>query len=270
MEPVEINNGTWYLRGLRYDDRVDDRPALADLGETDLDYVHDAEDGWADDTRYTWAVCEPTTGELLAEVTLDPKTSVHAERAAPATRTPRRCPRTPSAATPRRSSTSGCTRDACHHAPTRPKVVTVTGAAGQIGYAALFRIGAGALLGRGVPVTLRLLELPSAVRAAEGVVMELVDSAFDLLGGVEIHDDPVRAFDGVDVALLVGAKPAARAWSAPTCWPPTPRSSPTRAGAQRRRGRRRPDRGGRQPGQHQRAASPPLTRRTFPPSGSPR
>ncbi|WP_264002123.1 malate dehydrogenase [Mycolicibacterium sediminis] len=90
---------------------------------------------------------------------------------------------------------------------TRPNVVTVTGAAGQIGYAALFRIGAGALLGRGVPVTLRLLELPSAVRAAEGVVMELVDSAFDLLADVEIHDDPVRAFDGVDVALLVGAKP---------------------------------------------------------------
>ncbi|MEU0495609.1 malate dehydrogenase [Mycobacterium sp. NPDC006124] len=89
----------------------------------------------------------------------------------------------------------------------RPKVVTVTGAAGQIGYAALFRIGAGALLGRGVPVTLRLLELPSAIRAAEGVVMELVDSAFDLLADVEIHDDPVRAFDGVDVALLVGAKP---------------------------------------------------------------
>ncbi|MDT5241721.1 MAG: malate dehydrogenase [Mycobacterium sp.] len=86
-----------------------------------------------------------------------------------------------------------------------PKIVTVTGAAGQIGYAALFRIGAGALLGRGVPVTLRLLELPSAVRAAEGVVMELVDSAFDLLAGVEIHDDPVRAFDGVDVALLIGA-----------------------------------------------------------------
>jgi malate dehydrogenase len=79
-----------------------------------------------------------------------------------------------------------------------PKVVTVTGAAGHIGYAALFRIGAGALLGRGVPVTLRLLELPSAVRAAEGVVMELIDSAFDLLCDVEIHDDPVRA---------IGAKP---------------------------------------------------------------
>ena len=91
-----------------------------------------------------------------------------------------------------------------------PKVVTVTGAAGQIGYAALFRIGAGALLGRRVPVTLRLLELPSAIRAAEGVVMELVDSAFELLDGIEIHDDPVRAFDGVDVALLVGARPRSK------------------------------------------------------------
>jgi malate dehydrogenase len=90
------------------------------------------------------------------------------------------------------------------------KVVTVTGAAGQIGYAALFRIGAGALLGRDVPVTLRLLELPSAIKAAEGVVMELVDSAFDLLVDVEIHDDPVRAFDGVDVALLVGARPRSK------------------------------------------------------------
>jgi malate dehydrogenase len=91
-----------------------------------------------------------------------------------------------------------------------PKVVTVTGAAGQIGYAALFRIGSGALLGPKVPVVLRLLELPAAVRAAEGVVMELVDSAFDLLAGIEIHDDPVRAFDGVDVALLIGAKPRAK------------------------------------------------------------
>ncbi|BBX93981.1 malate dehydrogenase [Mycolicibacterium boenickei] len=91
-----------------------------------------------------------------------------------------------------------------------PKIVTVTGAAGQIGYAALFRIGAGALLGRDVPVKLRLLELPSAIRAAEGVVMELVDSAFDGLVDIEIHDDPVRAFDGVDVALLVGARPRSK------------------------------------------------------------
>ncbi|TQK27382.1 malate dehydrogenase [Arthrobacter sp. SLBN-53] len=88
-----------------------------------------------------------------------------------------------------------------------PVTVAVTGAAGQIGYAALFRIAAGAMLGHDTPVTLRLLELPDAVRAAEGVVMELDDGAFPLLAGTEIYDDPVRAFDGVDVALLIGARP---------------------------------------------------------------
>jgi hypothetical protein len=72
MEPVEINAGAWYLRGLRADDRVDDRPALAELGETDTDYVTRSAAGWASDRRYCWAVCEPTTGALLAEVTLDP------------------------------------------------------------------------------------------------------------------------------------------------------------------------------------------------------
>ena len=72
MEPVEINAGAWYLRALRADDLIDDRPALADLGETDPDYVTHCGEGWASDTGYTWAVCEPTTGELLAEVTLDP------------------------------------------------------------------------------------------------------------------------------------------------------------------------------------------------------
>ncbi len=83
MDPVEINNGQWYLRALRYDDRVDDRPALADLGEADLDYIDEAADGWADDTRYTWAVCEPTTGELLAEITLDPVSAFMHSRARP-------------------------------------------------------------------------------------------------------------------------------------------------------------------------------------------
>jgi hypothetical protein len=83
VEPVEINNGTWYLRGLRCDNRVDDRPALADLGETDLGYVEQAERGWTSDTRYTWAVCEPTTGELLAEITLEPQTGLLQSRARP-------------------------------------------------------------------------------------------------------------------------------------------------------------------------------------------
>ncbi|MGB3483037.1 MAG: malate dehydrogenase [Mycobacterium sp.] len=90
---------------------------------------------------------------------------------------------------------------------TRPQVVAVSGAAGSIGYAALFRIAAGAMLGRDTPVVLRLVEVPQAVRAAAGVVMELDDGAFPLLAGAEIYDDPVRAFDGVDVALLIGARP---------------------------------------------------------------
>lgn len=72
MEPVEINAGEWYLRAPRADDRVDDRPALAELGETDPGYVARCAADWAADTRYTWAVSEPLTGELLAEVILDP------------------------------------------------------------------------------------------------------------------------------------------------------------------------------------------------------
>jgi hypothetical protein len=81
VEPVEINAGAWYLRAPRDDDLIDDRPALADLGETDPDYVAHSSAHWTSDTRYTWAVCEPTTGELLAEVTLDPVTATLTTRA---------------------------------------------------------------------------------------------------------------------------------------------------------------------------------------------
>ncbi|MBB5806079.1 malate dehydrogenase [Saccharothrix ecbatanensis] len=88
-----------------------------------------------------------------------------------------------------------------------PVNVTVTGAAGQIGYALLFRIASGHLLGPDVPVRLRLLEIPQAVKAAEGTAMELDDCAFPLLSGVDITDDAKTAFDGVNVALLVGARP---------------------------------------------------------------
>jgi malate dehydrogenase len=88
-----------------------------------------------------------------------------------------------------------------------PVKVTVTGAAGQIGYALLFRIASGQLLGPDTPVSLRLLEIPQAVRAAEGTAMELADCAFPLLAGVDIFDDPVKAFEGANVALLVGARP---------------------------------------------------------------
>ncbi len=90
---------------------------------------------------------------------------------------------------------------------TTPVNVTVTGAAGQIGYALLFRIASGAMLGPDTPVRLRLLEIPQAVTAAEGTAMELDDCAFPLLDGIDIHDDATAAFDGVNVALLVGARP---------------------------------------------------------------
>jgi len=83
----------------------------------------------------------------------------------------------------------------------------VTGAAGQIGYAILFRIASGQLLGPDTAVHLQLLEIPAAVKAAEGTAMELDDCAFPLLAGVDIHDDPNKAFDGVSIALLVGARP---------------------------------------------------------------
>ncbi|WP_328319199.1 malate dehydrogenase [Streptomyces sp. NBC_00388] len=88
-----------------------------------------------------------------------------------------------------------------------PVNVTVTGAAGQIGYALLFRIASGHLLGSDVPVKLRLLEIPQGLKAAEGTAMELDDCAFPLLQGIEITDDPNVAFDGANVALLVGARP---------------------------------------------------------------
>ncbi len=88
-----------------------------------------------------------------------------------------------------------------------PVKVTVTGAAGQIGYALLFRIGSGQMLGPDTPLELSLLEIPAAVEAAEGTAMELEDCAFPLLRRVDIFDDPKPAFDGCNLALLVGARP---------------------------------------------------------------
>ena len=88
-----------------------------------------------------------------------------------------------------------------------PVKVTVTGAAGQIGYALLFRIASGQMLGPDTPVELSLLEIPDAVKAAEGTAMELDDCAFPLLRKIDIHDDPKAAFDGCNVGLLVGARP---------------------------------------------------------------
>ncbi len=91
-----------------------------------------------------------------------------------------------------------------------PTKVTVTGAAGQIGYAALFRIASGQMLGPDEKIDLRLLEVPQAVKAAEGTALELFDCAFPLLSSVEIFDDPVKAFDGVQVTLLIGARPRSK------------------------------------------------------------
>ena len=88
-----------------------------------------------------------------------------------------------------------------------PTKVTVTGAAGQIGYALLFRIASGEMLGEDTPVHLNLLEIPDAVKAAEGTAMEVDDCAFPLLSGIDIYDDPKPAFDGCNVGLLVGARP---------------------------------------------------------------
>jgi len=90
---------------------------------------------------------------------------------------------------------------------TTPFKVAVTGAAGQIGYSLLFRLASGALLGADRPIELRLLEIEPALKALEGVVMELDDCAFPSLAGVQIGADPAKIFDGVNLALLVGARP---------------------------------------------------------------
>jgi malate dehydrogenase len=91
-----------------------------------------------------------------------------------------------------------------------PVKIAVTGAAGQIGYSLLFRIASGSMLGPDQPVELRLLEITPALKALEGVVMELDDCAFPLLAGVEIGDDPNQIFDGVNLACLVGARPRSK------------------------------------------------------------
>ncbi len=91
--------------------------------------------------------------------------------------------------------------------PSAPVTVAVTGAAGQIGYAILFRIASGEMLGSDTEVKLRLLEIPDALQAAEGTAMELEDCAFPLLRGIDISADPREAFDSCNIALLIGARP---------------------------------------------------------------
>ncbi len=93
------------------------------------------------------------------------------------------------------------------HAPVN---VAVTGAAGQIGYALMFRIASGQMMGEDTPVHLNLLEIPDAVTAAAGTAMELHDCAFPLLAGIDVFDDPEQAFAGANVVLLVGARPRSK------------------------------------------------------------
>ncbi|HET8778456.1 MAG TPA: malate dehydrogenase [Agromyces sp.] len=88
-----------------------------------------------------------------------------------------------------------------------PVTITITGAGGQIGYALLFRIASGAMLGPDTHVRLNLLEIPQGVRSAEGAALELQDSAFPLLTHVEVTDNAAAAFTGANFALLVGARP---------------------------------------------------------------
>jgi malate dehydrogenase len=88
-----------------------------------------------------------------------------------------------------------------------PVRVTVTGAAGQIGYSLVFRIASGQLFGPEQPVDLRLLEIPPAMAPLQGVAMEIVDCAFPLLANLDLHDNPDDAFDGTNIALLVGSRP---------------------------------------------------------------
>ncbi|SFR90282.1 malate dehydrogenase [Microbacterium sp. cf046] len=105
---------------------------------------------------------------------------------------------------------AGTQRQSDPHPPAareRPTTVTITGAGGQIGYALLFRIAAGEMLGPDRPVRLKLLEIPQGVRSAEGAALELQDCAFPLLREVDVTDDPLAAFDGCSIAMLVGARP---------------------------------------------------------------
>ena len=92
----------------------------------------------------------------------------------------------------------------------KPVVVTVTGAAGNIGYATLFRIAAGDMLGADQPVIINMLEIPQAVKAAEGTALELRDAAFPTLAGLNVYDDANKAFEGCNYALLIGARPRSK------------------------------------------------------------
>ena len=137
----------------------------------------------------------------------------------------------------------------------KPVRVAVTGAAGQIGYALLFRIASGEMLGKDQPVILQLLEIPDekAQKALKGVMMELEDCAFPLLAGMEAHSDPMAAFKDTDYALLVGARPRGPGMERADLLAANAQIFTAQGKALDKVGQpQRQGAGGRQPGQHQR------------------
>ena len=154
---------------------------------------------------------------------------------------------------------------------TTPVRVAVTGAAGQIGYSLLFRIASGSMLGPDTPVILQLLEITPALKALEGVRMELDDCAFPLLADVVCTDDANVAFGDADVALLVGAMPRKAGMERSDLLTRQRRHLQAAGqGAQRQREEGRQDPRRRQPGQHQRADRPAERARPRPAAASPR
>ena len=154
-----------------------------------------------------------------------------------------------------------------------PVRVAVTGAAGQIGYALLFRIASGEMLGKDQPVILQLLEIPDekAQKALKGVMMELDDCAFPLLAGMQAHGDPKTAFKDADYALLVGARPRGPGMERKDLLSANAQIFTAQGKALDAVGQpRREGAGGRQPGQHQRLhrdeeRAEPAAPRTSPP-----
>src|SRR5680860_1469075 len=147
-----------------------------------------------------------------------PSAQADSRRAATARTAPRAAPRSAPRTAPRTGASrrDGAMRTAWRTAASVgsmtsplqvPLKIAVTGAAGQIGYSLLFRLASGSLLGADRPIELRLLEIEPALKALEGVVMELDDCAFPTLAGVQIGSDAEQIFDGVSLALLVGARP---------------------------------------------------------------
>ena len=265
------------LAGVRLDDREErvrrQERRLVGLGVDDLRVGHWG--SWAfgrrlsavssrQDLARLWAAVQPASLSASRAPTQPWDDSGPARLCRPAAVPRAGCPPTSSAASVGESDSSYPVAQPVDpsHTPSHPGVpvstaplkVAVTGAAGQIGYSLLFRLASGALLGPDRPIELRLLEITPALKALEGVVMELDDCAFPTLAGVEIGDDANTIFDGANLALLVGAKPRGPGHGArrPARGQRRDLHRPGQ-GAQRGGRRRRTHRRDRQPGQHQRA-----------------